>query len=89
MFKALATASASTSVLMLASTLENGYGTDAYCEWYRYKSMWAITSINADARCGYSPRYFKSRLKSRNLEHTPVTHTIGGLKNTLRNPFLD
>ena len=37
-----ASASASVSALMPASILENGYDTDAWCEWYRYKSMWAM-----------------------------------------------
>ena len=30
----------------------NGYDTDAWCEWCKYKSMWAITSVNADADAG-------------------------------------
>ena len=44
--------SASASALMLPSILENGYDTDAWCGFYRYKSMLAITSVNADAQCG-------------------------------------
>ena len=34
------------------SVLENGYDTDAWCELYMYKSIGAITNINADAQCG-------------------------------------
>ena len=43
---------ASASALTLASMLENGCDADARCGLYRYKLMWAITSVHADARCG-------------------------------------
>ena len=33
------------------SVLVNGHDADAWCGLCRYKSMWAITSINAVARC--------------------------------------
>ena len=38
--------------------LENGYDADACCGLNRYESMWAITSVNAnaDARCGQGLR---------------------------------
>ena len=41
-------ASASVLALTLVSMLENGYDADDCCGLSRYKSMWAITSINAD-----------------------------------------
>ena len=34
------------------SMLEIGYEVDAWCGLYRCKSMWTITSINADTRYG-------------------------------------
>ena len=34
------------------SMLVNGYHTDAGCGLCKYESMWSITSVNADARCG-------------------------------------
>ena len=40
--------SVSVSVLTLASIPRNGYEADPWCGLYRYKSMWAITSVNAD-----------------------------------------
>ena len=36
----------SVSVLMLASILENRYDADAWCELYRYKSLWASTTLS-------------------------------------------
>ena len=49
---ASAPASVSVSALALASVPEIGYDVDAWCGLSRYKSLWAITSVNADARCG-------------------------------------
>ena len=40
--------SASALALTLVSMLEDGYNTDAWCGLYKYKLMWAITSINDD-----------------------------------------
>ena len=44
-----ASVSVSASALMLAPMLESGYDTDAWCGLSRYKSMSAISNINADA----------------------------------------
>ena len=45
---------------MLVSMLVNGYDADAWCGLYRYKLMWAITSVKAyadtDARRGQGLR---------------------------------
>ena len=32
--------------------LMNGYHTDTWCKLHRYKLMWTITSVNADADTG-------------------------------------
>ena len=42
-------APASASALTLTSMLQNSYDGDAWCGLYKYKSMWAITSVNAEA----------------------------------------
>ena len=44
--------SAAAIALTLVSMLGSGYEADAWCGLSRYKSMWAITSLNTDARCG-------------------------------------
>ena len=45
---ASASASTSVSALTLASMLENGYDVDAWCALSKYRSMTAITNVNAD-----------------------------------------
>ena len=47
---------ASVSALTPTSMLVNGYDADAWYGLYKYKLMWAITSVNADARCGQGLR---------------------------------
>ena len=52
----IVSATASVSALMLVSMLENGYDADAWCRLSGYKSMWTITSVNADVdgQCGWT-----------------------------------
>ena len=40
----------------------NGYDTIPWCGLYRYRLMWAITSINADAYCGWGVRSISFKL---------------------------
>ena len=47
---------ASVSALTLASTFEKGYDTNAWCGLYRYKSMWAITSVNVEGSVWPGPQ---------------------------------
>ena len=61
--------------------LENVYDADPWCGLYRYQSMWAITSINADAdtdaRCGYTLRHWLLGEESREEEGLSVCRGWG------------
>ena len=56
---------------MLGSMLGNGHDADAWCGLDRYKSVWAITSVNADIRYGQNFRDFND------YRHVTIPGPIG------------